>query len=204
MSNKAKEQLLAGVQCDSLKFDFRLSAVRVPFITWVHSALKKIIASKQNALSDGWVKSGISVCWPVSPEAVDERDALYDNARALQREGKLFVMKGGKSKDSVVDGVLTQTVLNPARARKASRSQDNDVYDDDESDASQHSAEDVNDPMYDDMLRELEVVEEEEEVDRDEEGEDDTHLPDQLAECFHINTYTTRGGRQTKVPVKYT
>ena len=58
--------------------------------------------------------------------------------------------------------------------------------------------------MYDDMLRELEVVEEEEEVDRDEEGEDDTHLPDQLAECFHIHTYTTRGGRQTKVPVKYT
>ena len=162
MSNKAKEQLLAGVQCDSLKFDFRLSAVRVPFITWVHSALKKIIASKQNALSDGWVKSGISVCWPVSPEAVDERDALYDNARALQREGKLFVVKGGKSKDCAVDGVLTQTVLNPARARKASRSQDNDVDDDDESDASQESAEDVNDPMYDDMLRELEVVEEEE------------------------------------------
>ena len=28
----------------------------------------------------------------------------------------------------------------------------------------------------------------------DEEGEDDTHLPDQMAECFHINTYTTRGG----------
>ena len=86
----------------------------------------------------------------------------------------------------------------------ASRSQDNDAYDDDESDASQESAEDVNDPMYDDMLRELEVVEEEEEVDRDEEGEDDTHLLDQLAECFHINTHTTRGGRQTKVPVKYT
>ena len=57
MSSKAKEQLLAGVECDSLKFDFRLSAVRVPFITWVHSALKKIIASKQNALSDGWVQS---------------------------------------------------------------------------------------------------------------------------------------------------
>ena len=50
----------------------------------------------------------------------------------------------------------------------------------------------------------MEVVEEEEEVDRDEEGEDDTHLPDELAGCFHINTYTTRGGRQTKVPVKYT
>ena len=61
--------------------------------------------------------------------------------------------------------------------------------------------------MYDDMLRELEVVEEEEEVDRDEKGEDDTHLPDQLAECFHINTDTTWGGggrRQTKVPVRYT
>ena len=41
-------------------------------------------------------------------------------------------------------------------------------------------------------------------MDRDEEGEDDTQLLDQLAECFHINTYTTRGGRQTKVPVKYT
>ena len=49
----------------------------------------------------------ISVCWPVSQEAVDERDALYDNAHALQREGKLFVVKGGKSKDSAVDGVLT-------------------------------------------------------------------------------------------------
>ena len=58
--------------------------------------------------------------------------------------------------------------------------------------------------MHDDMLRALEVVEEEEEVVRDEEGEDDTHLPDQLVECFHINTYTTRGGRQTKVQVKYT
>ena len=54
-----------------------------------------------------------------------------------------------------------------------------------------------------DMLRELEVAEGEEEVDRDEEGEDDTHLPDQLAECFHI-TYTTWRGRETKVPVKYT
>ena len=108
------------------------------------------------------------------------------------------------SKDSAVDGVLTQTVLNPAHARKASRSLDNDVCDDDKSDASQESAENENDPIYDDMLRQLEVVEEEEEVNRDEEGEDDTHLPDQLAECFHINTYTTRGGRQTKVPVKYT
>ena len=112
----------------------------------------------------------------------------------------VFVVKGGKSKDSAVDGVLTQTVLNPARARKASRSEDNDVYDDDESDASQESAEDENDPMYDDMLRELEVVEEEEEVDRDEESEDDTHLPDQLVECFHINTYTTRGGAADKGP----
>ena len=107
MSSKAKEQLSAGVQCDSLRFDFRLSAIRVPFITWVHSALKKIVASKQNALSHGWVRSGISVCWPVSQQDVDERDSLYDNARALQREGKLFVMKGGKSKDSAVDGVLT-------------------------------------------------------------------------------------------------
>ena len=150
---------------------------------------------KQNALSDGWVQSGISVCWPDSQEAVDERDALYDNARALQREGKLFVVKGGKSKDFVVDGILIQTVLNPARARKASRSQDNDVYDDDESDASQELGEDENDAMYDDMLRELEVAEEEEEPDPDEEGEDDTHIPDQMDECFHINTYTTRGGR---------
>ena len=54
------------------------------------------------------------------------------------------------------------------------------------------------------MLGELEGVEEEEEFDQDEEGEDDTHLPDQVAECFNINTYATRGGRQTKVPVKYT
>ena len=105
-----------------------------------------------------------------------------------------------------VDGVLSQTVLHPPRARKASRSQDNDVYDDHESDASQESGEDENDPMYDDMLRELEEAEEEDgEPHRDEEGEDDTHLPDQMAECFHINTYTTRGGgRQTKVLVKYT
>ena len=52
--------------------------------------------------------------------------------------------------------------------------------------------------MYDDMLRELEVAEEEDgEPDRNEEGEDDTHLPGRMAECFHINTYTTRaGGRQ--------
>ena len=46
----------------------------------------------------------------------------------------------------------------------------------------------------DDMLRELEVAEEEdEERDRIEEGEDETHLPDQMVECFRINTYTTRG-----------
>ena len=46
--------------------------------------------------------------------------------------------------------------------------------------------------------------EEGEELDRDEEGEEDTHLPHYIVECFHINTYTTRGGRQTKVLVKYT
>ena len=34
---------------------------------------------------------------------------------------------------------------------------------------------DENGPMYDDMLRELEVVEEE--------NEEDTHLPNQLVEC---------------------
>ena len=115
MSNKAKEQLLAGVQCYSLKFDFRLSAVWVPFITCVHSALKSIIASHQNAFSDSWVKCGISVCWLVSHEDVDDRHALYDNARALQREGKLFVVKGEKSKGSAVDDVAAKKVLNPAR-----------------------------------------------------------------------------------------
>ena len=32
------------------------------------------------------------------------------------------------------------------------------------------------------------------------EGEDDTHLLDQLAECFYINTYTTRGWAVDKGP----
>ena len=77
-----------------------------------------------------------------------------------------------------VDGVLCHTVLHPPLARKASRPQDNDVYDDDEFDASQESGEDENDPMYDDMVRDLEEAEEEDgEPDRDEEGEDETHLP---------------------------
>ena len=38
---------MASVQCDALKFDFRMSAVRLLFITWVRYALKKIITSKQ-------------------------------------------------------------------------------------------------------------------------------------------------------------
>ena len=60
--------------------------------------------------------------------------------------------------------------------------------------------------MYDDMLKEMEVAKEKDgESQRDEKGEDDTHLPDQMAECFHINTYTIpEEGKQTKFPVKYT
>ena len=60
------------------------------------------------------------------------------------REGKWFVVKGGKSKDRAI-------VFNTARARKAARPLNDDVFDDEESDASQASEEDEND-MHDDML----------------------------------------------------
>ena len=60
------------------------------------------------------------------------------------REGKWFVVKGGKRKDRAI-------VFNTARARKAARPLNDDVLDDEESDASQASGEDEND-MHDDMV----------------------------------------------------
>ena len=59
-------------------------------------------------------------------------------------EGKWFVVKGGKSKDRAI-------VFNTTRARKAARPLNDDVFDDEESNASQASGKDEND-MHDDML----------------------------------------------------
>ena len=106
------------------------------------------------------------------------------------------------SKKTVV-AVLGKTSLHPLPMRQASCTHDNDVNNDDKSDAPKESSEDDNDPMYDDMLRELEVVEEENrKLSRDEEGEDDTPVRDNVKPSVTRAQYSQ--ARRTRRTVMHT
>lgn len=70
----------------------------------LHSALKRIAEHKKEVILGGWEKSGLLKVWPHDGAEVDELDVRYDEARALEKEGKLFAVEGSKKKDLAVGG----------------------------------------------------------------------------------------------------
>ena len=83
---------------DQLTFDLSLKSVKTPFVKWVYTTLNKMSGSKKCAMTDGWRVSGISVPWATTDEEIEERNTLYEEARALDRQKELFVVKDGRSK----------------------------------------------------------------------------------------------------------
>uniref|UniRef100_A0A7S4GKV6 DDE-1 domain-containing protein n=1 Tax=Eutreptiella gymnastica TaxID=73025 RepID=A0A7S4GKV6_9EUGL len=195
MTDIAKTQLLRGVQPDAITYDLRLSTLRLPFVTWVHTMLTKISAEKTVALTKGWDMSGISIVWSNDEADKDECDELYDEARQWEREGKLFQVAGGRSKDAAVGGLLEQQVLQPPRNRKRKRD-DADTEEDVEYSADEEEEEE-NDPAWADMMAEM--AEEDDDVVAND-SDDENQLPDDLASCF--KPCTTRSGRTTRPPVR--
>ena len=68
---------------------------KTPFVKWVHKTLKKISDIKQSAMIYGWRLSGISISWATKDDELEECDTLYKEARALDRQKALFMVKGG-------------------------------------------------------------------------------------------------------------
>ena len=118
LSQVAQEQLLKGVPPEKLKFDLTLQNVKIPFVTWVHKTFKKISENKQTAMMDGWRTSGISISWAVKDDEIEERATLYEEARALDRKRELFVVKGGRSKDAAVAGLLEQNTTESSKRKE--------------------------------------------------------------------------------------
>ena len=195
MTDIAKTQILRGVQPDAITYDLRLSTLRLPFVTWVHTMLTKISAEKTVALTKGWDMSGISIVWSNDEADKDECDELYDEARQWEREGKLFQVAGGRSRDAAVGGLLEQQVLQPPRNRKRKRD-DADTEEDAEYSADEEEEEE-NDPAWADMMAEM--AEEDDDVVAND-SDDENQLPDDLASCF--KPCTTRSGRTTRPPVR--
>ena len=193
MTDIAKTQILGGVQPDAITYDLRLSTLRLPFVTWVHTMLAKIPTEKTVALTKGWDVSGISIVW--SDDAADkaECDELYDEARQLEREGKLFQVARGRSKDAAMGGLLEQQVLQPPQNRKRKRN-DADTEDDVEYSADE---EEENDPAWADMM--AKIAEEDDDV-VDNDSDDANQLPDDLASCF--KPCTTQSGRTTRPQIR--
>eukprot|EP00731_Ephydatia_muelleri_P020983 Em0013g710a len=118
LSQVAQEQLLRGVSQDQLTFDLSLKSVKTPFVKWVYMTLNKMSESKKSAMADGWRVSGISVSWATTDEDIEERDTLYEEARALEKQKELFVVKGERSKDAAVARLIEQTVVEGSSKRK--------------------------------------------------------------------------------------
>ena len=145
-------------------------------------------------MMDGWRTSGISISWAVKDDEIEERDTLYEEARALDRKRELFVVKGGRSKDAAVAGLLEQNTTESSK-RKEQEMEMMDVtgsgIDDDF---------DVNGEKWTEMDELDEGVEARDENEFD--GEE-SQLPDDLASCFNVTIQTTRYGRTTAIPSKF-
>ena len=76
-------------------------------------------------MNDGWRSSGISISWATKNVELEERDTLYED-RAWQKA--LFVVKGGRSKDAAVAGLLSKT------DSSKKKQQDEEARDEDELD----------------------------------------------------------------------
>ena len=148
---------------------------------------------KTVALTKGWGMSGISILWSNDEADKDECDELYDEAMQLEREGKLFQVAGGRSKDAAVGGLLEQQVVQPPQNRKRN---DADTEEDVEYPADGEEEEE-NDPAWADMMAEM-AEEDEDVVEND--SNDENQLPIDLASCF--KPCTTRSGRTTRPPVR--
>eukprot|EP00731_Ephydatia_muelleri_P002914 Em0001g2914a len=127
-------------------------------------------------------------------DEIEERDTLYEEARALDRKRELFVVKGGRSKDAAVAGLLEQNTTESSK-RKEQEMEMMDVtgsgIDDDF---------DVNGEKWTEMDELDEGVEARDENEFD--GEE-SQLPDDLASCFNVTIQTTRYGRTTAIPSKF-
>ena len=76
-------------------------------------------------MNNGWRSSGISISWATNDaEELEERDTLYEEARALDRQKALFVVKGGRSKDAAVAGLLEQSMTEGSKKETASNGDD--------------------------------------------------------------------------------
>eukprot|EP00731_Ephydatia_muelleri_P025330 Em0017g413a len=93
---------------DQLRFDLSLKSVKTP---WVYMTLKK----SQKPRSLPWLMAGYLGL--TTDEGIEERDTLYEDARALERQKELFVVKGGRSKDAAVAGLIEQTVIETSSER---------------------------------------------------------------------------------------
>ena len=158
-----------------------------PFILLSMMTLNKMSESKKSATVDGWRVSGISVSWATTDEDIEERDTLFE-ARALERQIELFVVKGGRSKDAAVAGLIEQTVVEGSSKRTR------------EEIIEGTSGEDDNGEQWTE-IEELDDVEGEENTPAD--GEESSQLPDELANCFNIAIRTTHCGRTTTLPSKF-
>eukprot|EP00731_Ephydatia_muelleri_P002885 Em0001g2885a len=127
-------------------------------------------------------------------DEIEERDTLYEEARALDRKRELFVVKGGRSKDAAVAGLHEQNTTESSK-RKEQEMEMMDVtgsgIDDDF---------DVNGEKWTEMDELDEGVEARDENEFD--GEE-SQLPDDLASCFNVTIQTTRYGRTTAIPSKF-
>ena len=187
MSQVAQEQLLRGISQDQHTFDLSLKSVKTPFVKWVYMTLNKMSESKKSAMADGWRVSGISVSWATTDEDIEERDTFFE-ARALERQKELFVVKGGRSKDAAVAGLIEQTVV-----EGSSKSKRDEIIEG-------TSGEDDNGEQWTEIEK-LDDVEGEENTPAD--GEESSQLPNELANCFNIAIRTTHCGRSTTLPSKF-
>ena len=202
LSQLAQQQLLTGVTPDKLAFDLSLKIVRIPFVKWVYYTLKKISESKQSAIKDGWDASGISVSWSTLEDGIEQRDTLYDEANAMEKEKTLFVVKGGRCKDAAVAGLLDQIDESASAASlKQGTKRKRDEMEVLEESISIGAEENVDEPHWTNVIEELDS--EDEKCDECSiEEEEETQLPENLASCF-IPIHTTRAGRTTIVPSRY-
>ena len=134
--------------------------------------LKKISETKKSAMADGWKASGIYLSWATTDEGIEERDTLYEEARALERQKELFVVKGRRSKDAAVAGLIEQTVVESSSNRTR------------EEMIEETSGEDDNGERWTE-IEELDDVEGEENKLTDE--EESSQLPNNLASCFNVS-----------------
>ncbi|KAL5516102.1 hypothetical protein EMCRGX_G001373 [Ephydatia muelleri] len=127
-------------------------------------------------------------------DEIEERDTLYEEARALDRKRELFVVKGGRSKDAAVAGLLEQNTT------ESSKRKEQEIEMMDVTGSGTDNDFDVNGEKWTEMDELDEGVEAR---DEDEFDGEESQLPDDLTSCFNLTIQTTRYGRTTAIPSKF-